>query len=180
MICPHVHLNPSSQLASSLHERLQFPKFGHCDCASVHSNVVPGIVQDKCKQKSMLENPAICAVTPCPLRCHDVLQNSRTPLYLHPVCHLKCLQQCSNSIIYLTSDQNLSSSDFKIMAKLCLLLLPVALGQTIAMGQTTLEGTEVKVTTVTHRPFIMPNNLSSGERQVTRRESSFHLLPPQI
>ena len=50
------------------------------------------------------------------------------------------------------------------MAKLLLLLLPVALGQTIAMGQTTLEGTEVKVTTVTHRPFIMPNNLSSGER----------------
>jgi len=50
------------------------------------------------------------------------------------------------------------------MAKLLLLLLPVALGQSIAMGQTTLEGTEVKVTTVTHRPFIMPNNLSSGER----------------
>jgi ABC-type amino acid transport substrate-binding protein len=44
------------------------------------------------------------------------------------------------------------------MAMLLLLLLPMAL------GQTTLEGTEVKVTTVTHRPFIMPNNLSSGER----------------
>jgi len=40
-----------------------------------------------------------------------------------------------------------------------LLLLPMAL------GQTTLRGTEVKVTTVTHRPFVMmPNNLSSGER----------------
>jgi len=39
-----------------------------------------------------------------------------------------------------------------------LLLLPLTL------GQTTLEGTEVKVTTVTHKPFIMPNNLSSGER----------------
>ena len=44
------------------------------------------------------------------------------------------------------------------MAMFLLLLLPMAL------GQTTLEGTEVKVTTVTHRPFIMPNNLSSGER----------------
>jgi len=39
------------------------------------------------------------------------------------------------------------------------LLLPMAL------GQTTLRGTEVMVTTVTHRPFIMPNNLNStGER----------------
>jgi len=43
------------------------------------------------------------------------------------------------------------------MAMFLLLLLPMALGQT-------LEGTEVKVTTVTNRPFIMPNNLSSGER----------------
>jgi len=39
-----------------------------------------------------------------------------------------------------------------------LLLLPLAL------GQTTLRGTEVKVTTVTSRPFIMSNHLSSGER----------------
>ena len=53
-----------------------------------------------------------------------------------------------------------------------LLLLPMALGQT-------LEGTEVKVTTVTNRPFIMPNNLSSGERWLTWKESLFH-LPPQI
>jgi len=44
------------------------------------------------------------------------------------------------------------------MAKFLLLLLPMAL------GQTSLEGAEVKVTTVTHRPYIMPNNLSSGER----------------
>ena len=39
-----------------------------------------------------------------------------------------------------------------------ILLLPMAL------GQTSLRGREVKVTTVAHRPFIMPNNLSSGER----------------
>jgi len=39
-----------------------------------------------------------------------------------------------------------------------LLLLPLAL------GQTSLRGTEVKVTTVTSRPFIMSNHLSSGER----------------
>merc|ERR1719507_2588257 len=39
-----------------------------------------------------------------------------------------------------------------------ILLLPMSL------GQTTLIGSEVKVTTVAHRPFIMPNNLSSGER----------------
>jgi len=48
---------------------------------------------------------------------------------------------------------------------LLLLLLPMALGQSLSQcGQTTLAGAEVKVTTVTHRPFIMPNNLSSGER----------------
>jgi len=34
----------------------------------------------------------------------------------------------------------------------------------MSLGQTTLIGSEVKVTTVAHRPFIMPNNLSSGER----------------
>jgi len=39
-----------------------------------------------------------------------------------------------------------------------LLLLPLAL------GQTTLRGAHVKVTTVTNRPFIMPNHLGSGER----------------
>jgi len=39
-----------------------------------------------------------------------------------------------------------------------LLLLPP-----MGLGQRTLRGTEVKVTTVTNRPFIMPNNLSSGE-----------------
>ena len=44
------------------------------------------------------------------------------------------------------------------MAKFLLLLLPMAL------GQTSLEGVEVKVTTVTHRPYIMPKHLSSGER----------------
>jgi len=33
----------------------------------------------------------------------------------------------------------------------------------MALGQRTLRGTEVKVTTVTSRPFIMPNNHSSGE-----------------
>jgi len=44
------------------------------------------------------------------------------------------------------------------MAKFLLLLLPMAL------GQTSLEGAEVKVTTVTHRPYIMPKHLSSGER----------------
>jgi len=40
-----------------------------------------------------------------------------------------------------------------------LILLPMAL------GQTSLRGTKVKITTVTNEPFIMPNNnLSSGER----------------
>ena len=38
-----------------------------------------------------------------------------------------------------------------------LLVLPMAL------VQATLEGSEVKVTTVTNRPFIMPNNLT-GDR----------------
>jgi len=33
----------------------------------------------------------------------------------------------------------------------------------MALGQRTLRGTEIKVTTVTSRPFIMPNNHSSGE-----------------
>jgi len=33
----------------------------------------------------------------------------------------------------------------------------------MTLGQRTLRGTEVKVTTVTSRPFIMPNNHSSGE-----------------
>jgi len=42
---------------------------------------------------------------------------------------------------------------------LVLLVLPC-----LALGQTSLEGKDVKVTTVTHRPFIMPNNLSSGDR----------------
>ena len=42
---------------------------------------------------------------------------------------------------------------------LLLLVLPM-----LALVQASLEGSEVKVTTVTHRPFIMPNNLSSGER----------------
>jgi len=34
----------------------------------------------------------------------------------------------------------------------------------MALGQTSLEGKEVKVTTVTNRPYIMPNNLSTGDR----------------
>ena len=40
-----------------------------------------------------------------------------------------------------------------------LLLLPC-----MALGQTSLAGKEVKVATVTNRPYIMPNNLSTGDR----------------
>jgi len=50
------------------------------------------------------------------------------------------------------------------MAMFLLLLLPMAL------GQTTLEGADVKVTTVTHRPYIMPNNLSSPQPSALRFE----------
>ena len=48
-----------------------------------------------------------------------------------------------------------------------ILLLPMAL------GQTSLRGREVKVTTVAHRPFIMPNNLSSaGERWLEKSNNN--------
>ena len=39
------------------------------------------------------------------------------------------------------------------------LVLPVAM-----VEMSNLRGVDLKVTTVTHRPFIMPNNLSSGDR----------------
>ena len=42
----------------------------------------------------------------------------------------------------------------------------------MALGQRTLRGTEVKVTTVTNRPFMMPNNLSSaGERWLEKSKT---------
>ena len=34
----------------------------------------------------------------------------------------------------------------------------------LAVEMSTLRGVDLKVTTVSHRPFIMPNNLSSGDR----------------
>ena len=56
-----------------------------------------------------------------------------------------------------------------------ILLLPMAL------GQTSLRGREVKVTTVAHRPFIMPNNLSSGERLPEKLHKIVHHVSfPQI
>ena len=57
------------------------------------------------------------------------------------------------------------------MAMFLLLLLPMAL------GQTTLEGAEVKVTTVTHRPYIMPNNLSSGFRWPEKANHHLYDVP---
>jgi len=39
------------------------------------------------------------------------------------------------------------------------LVLPIAM-----VEMSTLRGVDLKVTTVTHRPFITPNNLSSGDR----------------
>ena len=67
-----------------------------------------------------------------------------------------------------------SSSDFKIMGMFLLLLLPC-----MALGQTSLAGKEVKVTTVTNRPYIMPNNLSTGDRWPLKRVTISH-LPAQI
>merc|ERR1712109_319358 len=51
--------------------------------------------------------------------------------------------------------------DSSKMARLMflVLVLPVAM---VEMSR--LRGVDLKVTTVTHRPFIMPNNLSSGDR----------------
>merc|ERR1712211_183295 len=51
--------------------------------------------------------------------------------------------------------------DSNKMARLMflVLVLPIAM-----VEMSTLRGVDLKVTTVTHRPFITPNNLSSGER----------------
>ena len=138
--------------------------------------------------------PAICVVTPCPLRshhvhhppslqcicirfsCRNVSDNIPTWSYiclliikapkrgrcdsylqsleLWPTYSLTAWQVLGGAIL----SKKLPFSDLNIMAKFLLLLLPMAL------GQTSLEGAEVKVTTVTHRPYIMPKHLSSGER----------------
>ena len=91
---------------------------------------------------------------------HDVRPTYPKPPQLHCICIRSEMCPTMLKLNHLsTSDQISSSSDFKNMAMLLLLLL-----LPMALGQTTLAGTEVKVTTVTHRPFIMPNNLSSGER----------------
>ena len=52
--------------------------------------------------------------------------------------------------------------DSSKMARLLLflvLVLPIAM-----VEMSTLRGVDLKVTTVSHRPFITPNNLSSGDR----------------
>jgi len=56
---------------------------------------------------------------------------------------------------------SLWDSDSSKMARLMLLVLvlPIAM-----VEMSTLRGVDLKVTTVTHRPFITPNNLSSGDR----------------
>ena len=87
--------------------------------------------------------------------CQGVSMYTPNTQYIRFQCILHLVLQEILKLSYLTN----LFSDFKIMPRLMFLLLLLP----IALGQTTLRGTEVKVTTVTHRPFIMPNN-STGER----------------
>merc|ERR1712062_61122 len=51
--------------------------------------------------------------------------------------------------------------DSSKMARLMFLVLVLPIAK---VEMSSLRGVDLKVTTVTHRPFIMPNNLSSGDR----------------
>ena len=51
--------------------------------------------------------------------------------------------------------------DSSKMARLMVLVLVLPIAMVEMSG---LRGVDLKVTTVTHRPFITPNNLSSGDR----------------
>ena len=57
------------------------------------------------------------------------------------------------------------TQDSSKMARLMflVLVLPIAIVAT-SYQLPSLRGVDLKVTTVTHRPFITPNNLSSGDR----------------
>ena len=94
-------------------------------------------------------------------------------VYLHPVWQEKSYR----TRLFVADFWSDFFLDFRTMSQsmFLILLLPMAL------GQTSLRGREVKVTTVAHRPFIMPNNLSSGERLPKKLHRIVHHVSfPQI
>ena len=108
------------------------------------------------------------AQSPC-----TFLTLASVPVYLHPVWQEKSYR----TRLFVADFWSDFFLHFRTMSQslFLILLLPMAL------GQTSLRGREVKVTTVAHRPFIMPNNLSSGERWPQKLHKIVHLVSfPQI
>ena len=73
--------------------------------------------------------------------------------------------QCTPLQLVLRHSLHPSLLDFTLdlskMARLMFLVLVLPIAMVEMSG---LRGVDLKVTTVTHRPFITPNNLSSGDR----------------